>query len=96
MKPLAETILRTAKEVLHDGEVLYIATDEKSYGFFKPFEDTGFRQRLIKDVDKTFYLILDTIVASQGRAFVGTWRSTFTGYITRLRGYYGFPDSASW
>ena len=25
----------------------------------------------------------------QGRAFVGTWFSTFSGYIIRLRGYHG-------
>ncbi|CAN0481917.1 unnamed protein product, partial [Hapterophycus canaliculatus] len=30
------------------------------------------------------------------RTFVGTWRSTFTGYITRLRGYYRFPTVFSW
>ncbi|CAM9868814.1 unnamed protein product, partial [Discosporangium mesarthrocarpum] len=53
-------------------------------------------QHLIKGVDPTYYLMLDTIVASQGRTFIGTWRSTFTGYITRLRGYYGFPSGFSW
>ena len=30
------------------------------------------------------------------RTFVGTWQSTFTGYITRLRGYYRFPAEFSW
>jgi hypothetical protein len=33
--------------------------------------------------------MIDVIVASRGRAFAGTYYSTFTGYITRLRGYYG-------
>ena len=33
--------------------------------------------------------MIDTIVASRARVFVGTWFSTFSGYITRLRGYYG-------
>ena len=33
--------------------------------------------------------MIDTMVAAQGRAFVGTWFSTFSGYIVRLRGYAG-------
>lgn len=33
--------------------------------------------------------MIDVIVASRGRAFAGTFYSTFSGYITRLRGYYG-------
>ena len=32
------------------------------------------------------------IVASQGRTFTGTWFSTFSAYICRLRAYYGFED----
>ena len=33
--------------------------------------------------------MIDTIVASKGRVFVGTGFSTFTGYINRIRGYHG-------
>jgi hypothetical protein len=28
--------------------------------------------------------------------FVGTWFSTFSGYITRMRGYYGFDYRSNW
>lgn len=33
--------------------------------------------------------MIDTIVASRGRTFGGTFYSTFSGYISRMRGYHG-------
>ncbi len=40
--------------------------------------------------------MVDTIVASRGRIFVGTWFSTFTGYINRMRGYHGMTMKDSY
>ena len=40
--------------------------------------------------------MIDTIVASRGRAFAGTWFSTFSGYISRLRGYHGISMKNTW
>ena len=31
--------------------------------------------------------MLDQLIAARGRTFFGTWMSTFTGYINRMRGY---------
>jgi hypothetical protein len=39
--------------------------------------------------------MLEQVVASRGRAFVGVWWSTFTGYIMRMRGYHGL-EKDSW
>ena len=39
--------------------------------------------------------MIEQVVAAHGRTFGGTFYSTFTGYITRLRGYYGFEESTS-
>ena len=36
----------------------------------------------------SFYGMLDQLVASKGRVFVGTWWSTLSGYVNRMRGYY--------
>jgi hypothetical protein len=33
--------------------------------------------------------MIEQIVAANGEAFIGTWWSTFTGYINRMRGYMG-------
>ena len=38
------------------------------------------------------YGMLDQLVASKGRTFVGTYYSTFTGYINRMRGYHSTKD----
>ena len=40
--------------------------------------------------------MVETIIASEGRAFAGTWFSTFTGYINRVRGYQGKSMKDSW
>lgn len=36
--------------------------------------------------------MLDQLIASRGRTFVGTFHSTFTGYINRMRGYHAEKD----
>lgn len=37
--------------------------------------------------------MIDQLVCVKANFFVGSWFSTFTGYITRMRGYYGWPDN---
>jgi hypothetical protein len=37
--------------------------------------------------------MIDQVVCTRGDIFVGTWFSTFTGYITRMRGYMGYGDT---
>ncbi len=37
--------------------------------------------------------MIESIVCSRAKAFAGTFRSTFTGYIHRLRGYHGLGES---
>jgi hypothetical protein len=36
--------------------------------------------------------MIDQLIASRGRTFVGCWFSSFTGYINRLRGYHSDLD----
>lgn len=62
-------------------EIIHIATDEKHKTFFKSC---------------ILWYMIDTIVVSFGRVFVGTYFSTFSGFINRMRGYYGMSMNNSW
>jgi hypothetical protein len=46
-------------------------------------------------MNTNYYGMLDQLIASKGRLFFGTYYSTFTGYINRMRGYastkFGLP-----
>ncbi len=78
-------------------EILYIATDEKNRTFFEPianhhqlrFLDDYLEKAGLADMEKQYLGMIESIIASRGRMFVGTWHSTFSAFIMRLRGYYG-------
>jgi uncharacterized protein YdaT len=105
VKISAEEWYENTKEVWQPGELLYIATDERNKAFFDPVKAKGHPIKFLDDywdigglgdLDKTYIGMVDTIVASHGRAFAGTWFSTFSGYINRLRGYLGKSMKNSW
>ncbi|KAL3920089.1 MAG: hypothetical protein SGILL_003436 [Bacillariaceae sp.] len=100
----AEEWYENLKEVWKEGEMLFIATDERNKTFFDPikkhhdvrFLDDYWDTAKLSDLDPYFLGMVDTIVASHGRTFSGTWFSTFTGFINRMRGYLGFSMMDSW
>ena len=101
--PAAEWYENT-KEVWQEKEILYVATDERNKTFFDDlavhydlrFLDDYWDLANLGDLDPNYMGMIDTIVASRGRAFAGTFFSTFTGYINRLRGYHGMTMKDSW
>lgn len=89
----ATTIYENTKSMISDNSTVYVATDEKDRAFFAPLakhyqlvflSDFG---HLVSNVNPNLYGMVDQIVASTGVTFVGTYYSTFSGYINRLRGY---------
>ena len=46
----------------------------------------------LSDLDPNFVGMIDQIVASRSRTFVGTYFSSFSAYIGRMRGYSGVSD----
>ena len=104
VKITAQDWYDNTKELFSDGELIFVATDEKSKKFFEPLQK-HYNLRFLHDythaaglneMDPNLMGMIDSIVASRGRLFVGTWFSTFTGYINRMRGYYGYPGSTSY
>jgi len=94
----ADYLYQLGKEQFDEKGVLYIATDERNDTFFKPFSDHydiyflhDFKQEL-GDIPTFYYGMIDQLVASKSRAFFGTWFSTFSSYINRLRGYYSVQN----
>lgn len=104
VKISAEEWYNNTKEIWKQNETLYIATDERNKTWFDPiakhhplrFLDDYWDIAKLGDLDSMFLGMVDTIVASRGRAFAGTWFSTFSGYIIRMRGYHGFPSQTAW
>ena len=47
---------------------------------------------VLKGVNPNFHGMIESIVWSRADRFAGTWFSTFTGYIHRLRGYHGLAE----
>ena len=96
--------LESTNGVFNMNEILYIATDEKEKTFFEPFRRAGYTLKFLddftklaglKDLDPNHMGMVETVVASRGRTFIGTFRSTFSGYINRLRGYHGLSVLSS-
>lgn len=104
VKLSAEDWYNNTKELWQPNEILYIATDERNKTFFEPlaehhelrYLDDYWSMANLSNLDPNFMGMIDTIVASRGRVFVGTWFSTFSGYINRMRGYHGLSMKDSW
>ena len=71
--------------------MIYLQRDKS---FFEPFKEhydvvflDDFKEQ-IKGINTNFYGMLDQLIASKGRVFIGTWWSTLSGYVNRMRGYY--------
>ena len=85
-------------------ELIYIATDERNKTFFDPiakYHELRFLDDFkdlagLETLDPNYTGMIDSIVASRGRVFAGTYWSTFSGYINRLRGYYGMTMKDSY
>eukprot|EP01125_Pyxidicula_operculata_P006381 TRINITY_DN2217_c0_g1_i2.p1 TRINITY_DN2217_c0_g1~~TRINITY_DN2217_c0_g1_i2.p1 ORF type:complete len:1264 (-),score=329.77 TRINITY_DN2217_c0_g1_i2:33-3467(-) len=82
--------------LLKDGEHLYLATDanDEELQKFLPIYKTRYRvhtfssyKHLTTGMDPKWVSMIEQLICSQGRVFVGTLYSTLTSYIHRMRGF---------
>ena len=78
--------------------IIYIATDEKNLTFFDPILRSGFIIKFLYNYEISAKLtenhlmnmnhvgMIEQVICANAHTFVGTPYSTFTAYITRLRG----------
>ncbi|GMH93368.1 hypothetical protein TrVE_jg14334 [Triparma verrucosa] len=89
-----EALYENTKEHLTPGTTVFIGTDEfdKSYWkLMKEHYDVFFLDDFkddIKGMNPNYYGMLDQLITTKGEHFYGTFFSTFTGYINRMRGYF--------
>ena len=93
-QPTAEEIVNIALMDIPKGSTVYVATDDMNQTWFQPFSEqwnifflSHFEQH-IQDISSEYYGMIDQLVASRGLTFFGSWSSTFTGFINRMRGYH--------
>mmetsp|Transcript_24579 Transcript_24579/g.35733 ORF Transcript_24579/g.35733 Transcript_24579/m.35733 type:complete len:552 (+) Transcript_24579:121-1776(+) len=104
MRISAEEWYENTKDYWRKNEILYITTDEKNKTFFEPlarhhelrFLDNYEELAGLSDLDPNYKGMIESVVASRGRIFVGTYFSSFSAYIGRLRGYYGMSGNLMW
>ena len=92
--PVEELYEKNLKSFIREKRTLFVATDEGNTSYFDILHDhyhvyflRDF-EHLLADVNRNFFGMIDQLVASRGETFVGTYFSTFSGYINRLRGYH--------
>lgn len=94
----AEDILRLSIHLVPNPSkrVVYIATDERNRSFFQPFDEafgkvvflTDYYHRFgLEEINQNHIGMIEQVVCAAANIFIGTPLSTFTSYITRLRGY---------
>lgn len=90
----ANDLLQRSQKQLKKGTTLFIATDERDKSFFDPLKKyytvyflDDFMD-LLEGVNTNYFGMIDQLVAYRSDKFIGTWWSTFSGYVNRMKGYY--------
>ena len=97
-------VMASTGHLLLPNELVYVATDDADKSLLDPIRAAGHEVRTLGDflskqemarlANPDWVGMVEQVVASRGRIFVGTYWSTFTGYIVRMRGYRGLAKAS--
>jgi len=95
----AEQIYNNIKNVIPQGAKLYISTDESDKSFFSIFKE-NYDVKYYNDISHVIYSnthkdligLIEQLICTQAKTFIGNKLSTFSSYIYRLRGYMDKED----
>jgi hypothetical protein len=100
----ANAVLKAVDSVAQDS-LVYVATDERKRDFFAPLAQKytlvflddlatkGSKLQAALLEDPNWAGMVEQLICGAAPVFLGTWWSTFTGYITRIRGYRGLRST---
>ena len=97
----ANIILAGLQDSIAPGSTVYIATDERDPAFFDPLREVydlkffGDFGDMLSGINPQYFGLAEQLVASRSRVFFGTYFSSFSAYIGRLRGYYSVKENQS-
>ena len=96
---ITSTEIMLSLSKLDDGSCLFVALDEYDDDFVKPIKEKynlfhlhDFKD-LLNGVNPNFHGMIEQVVVSRGQQFHGSFYSTFSGYVNRLRGYFSVLDA---
>lgn len=96
----SEIYQSNTRGIVPEGRTVYVATDETNQTFFEPLRE-HYHLLFLNDfvaelgnLNPSYYGMVDQLVASRGHTFFGSYYSTFSGYINRLRGYHSQKQKA--
>lgn len=96
----AAAVLASLRRRVEPGSRLYVATDEPRRAYFAPLArdyELAFlddvKGKLPPDAPREWLGCVEQLICAAGDTFVGTRYSTFSSYVTRLRGLSGAKDA---
>ena len=94
----ANAILAGIEDEIKPG-VLYVSTDERDLSFFEPLRAVydlkfiGDFGDMLEGMNPQYFGIVEQFICARSRVFFGTYYSTFSAYIARLRGHYSSKEN---
>ena len=91
----APWIVREIHGLLPKNATVFVSTDESDQTFFAPlareyniYFASDFRQTYLTGVNPGQLELVQQLICARSETFIGTFYSSFSGYINRMRGYY--------